>query len=256
MMRNLKLTVAYDGTAFWGFQVQPGELPTIQGNLETGISDLTGEVVRIVGSGRTDAGVHAAGQVVSFMTNSTIPVENWPRALNTRLPIDIRVIAAEEVPPDFHARFSAVAKTYRYLFSISKEPNPVALRYTWWVGRPLNLQAMQEAATVLVGKHDFKSFQTAGSSAQTSVRKVTESRLISTLSGDSLVPGLTGLIAYEITADGFLYNMVRNIVGVLQRIGCGKLKPTDLAEIMAARDRRRAGQLAPAQGLWLQQVWY
>ena len=256
MMRILKLTVAYDGTAFFGFQVQPGDLPTIQGVLEAGIKDLTGEEVRIAGSGRTDSGVHAVGQVVSFQTGSTIPVENWSRALNNRLPADIRVITAEEVAPDFHARFSAVGKTYRYLFSTGKEPNPVALRYTWWVGRPLNVQAMQQAATVLVGRHDFKSFQTVGSSAQTSVRRVTESRLILASNGVSLVPGLTGLIAYEITADGFLYNMVRNIVGVLQRIGCGKLKPTDLAEIMAAQDRRRTGQLAPAQGLWLQQVWY
>lgn len=253
-MGNLKLTVAYDGTGFHGFQVQPN-LRTVQGVLEEGIEDLTGAGPRVTSSGRTDAGVHAVGQVISFQTSVSIPVEKWPKALNTRLPQDVRVLDAQEVSPDFHARYSAKGKMYRYLLATGGGANPVIAKYVWDVGKRLDIDAMEQGAWLLAGEHDFTSFQSAGSTAKTSVRRVTKSQ-ITVDAGSSLFPGIDGLVAYDIAADGFLYNMVRNIMGVLVRVGLGKIGPDEVQEILAGKDRSLAGELAPPQGLWLMRVWY
>ncbi|MBO8126490.1 MAG: tRNA pseudouridine(38-40) synthase TruA [Firmicutes bacterium] len=254
-MRNIKLKVTYDGSCFHGFQVQPG-LTTIQGLLEEGIQALTGETVKVIGSGRTDAGVHALGQVVNFRTTSSIPIARWKPALNSRLPKEVRVIEAQEVPEEFHARYSAVAKSYRYLIVTEAPVNPVLDRYSWRIDKPLDRKAMQEAARLLIGRHDFAAFQTSGSSAQTTIRRVIRSEL-------SLIQGVfppawgeTTVLAYDITADGFLYNMVRNIVGWLVKVGEGTLDVAEAAKIFAAGDRSLVGKPAPACGLWLMEVQY
>ncbi|NLY56050.1 MAG: tRNA pseudouridine(38-40) synthase TruA [Firmicutes bacterium] len=259
-MPNIKLVISYDGTEYHGFQVQPDGIRTIQGVLEETITALTGEAVRLIGAGRTDSGVHALAQVVNFHTTSPIPVERWPIALNNKLPQDIRVLKAEEVPADFHARYSARAKSYRYLIGVAPLPNPLLMRYTWWVGQPLDVPKMAEAAAHFLGKQDFTSFQTAGSSAQTAVRTVYQSqfRVLSGFAGllEPEAPDAGQIVAYDITADGFVYNMVRNIVGLLYRVGLGLIEPAEVPGIIEAKDRSAVGRLAPPQGLWLTKVWY
>ncbi len=259
-MPNIKLVITYDGTEYHGFQIQPGGIRTIQGVLEETIASLAGETVRVIGSGRTDSGVHALAQVVNFSTASSIPPERWVIALNNKLPQDIRVLEAALVPEDFHARYRARAKSYRYLIGVAPQPNPALIRYTWWIGQPLDLPKMSEAATYLLGKQDFASFQTAGSSAQTSVRTIYQSqfRLLSGFSGlmEPECSAAGQIVAYDITADGFLYNMVRNIVGLLHRVGRGQVQPDEVKAIIRARDRSCVGRLAPPQGLWLTKVWY
>jgi len=237
--------VQYDGTGYHGFQRQPG-LVTVQELLEKAIKAITGEEVRVTGAGRTDAGVHARGQVVNFHTAGTIPDERFPFALNSVLPPDVVVVGVERVSPEFHARRNAISKVYRYSVLNRVFPCPFLRRYAYHVPQRLDLPAMMEAAGYLVGRHDFASFRAAGSSARTTIRTLTG--LEWRREGD--------LLHLRAEADGFLYHMVRAIAGTLLEVGRGKLEPEEVRRILEARNRDLAGPTAPAHGLCLEEVRY
>ena len=245
-MRNVALLVAYEGTAYHGFQAQPIHLPTIQSELEKAIQRLTGEQLRITGAGRTDAGVHAAGQVVNFYTTARIPLERWPYALNSVLPDDIVVKTAVDVPEEFHARFAARSKTYRYTIDLLHHPNVFWRRYAYHVGPKLDIAAMQEAAIHLVGEHDFSAFQDTGSNAFSAWRSLRELTLLQE----------GGLLHITISANGFLYHMVRSIVGTLIEVGKGKYASSWVGDVLAKKQRCLAGPTVPPQGLCLKKVVY
>jgi tRNA pseudouridine38-40 synthase len=247
-MRTIKLTLAYDGTAYAGWQAQAGP-PTLQQSLEQAIERITGERLRVNASGRTDSGVHALGQVVSFETDSQLPIEKIERALNAELPRDMAVLVAQEAPPGFHARRHAKRKRYRYVLRDSPTPGVFDRRYAWQVFGRLDDAAMQRAAVALVGEHDFSSFETSGSPRQSNVRTVFAVDVIRTADDPDR-------IWVEVEADGFLYNMVRSIVGTLVAVGRGGQSEGWPAEVLAARDRRAAGKTAPAKGLFLLWVRY
>ena len=245
-MRNVKIVLCYEGTEFAGWQVQPG-LRTIQGEIESALAALEGKAVKVHGSGRTDAGVHAFGQVASFEIENELPLENLERALNHRLPPAIRVLSAEQAPPGFHARHSATAKTYEYRIWRERICPPFERRYVWHLPYPLDERAMIEAAPRFEGERDFRSLATNdGQDKDSTVRTIHRSRL--ERDGPRLV--------YRVRGSGFLYNMVRNIVGTLVEVGRGNLRPVDIEPILEARDRRRAGPTAPAAGLFLVNVEY
>ena len=262
-MRTFKLTIAYDGTAYAGWQLQPGG-PTIQAALEAAIERVTTQRIRTVASGRTDAGVHAVGQVVGFSANTSLEGEVLRRALNANLPGDIAVLEAAEVPAGFHPIRDARRKRYRYIVHDSDVRDVFLRRFAWHYpyGR-LEAAAMQRAAESLVGRHDFRSFQTSGAERKTSVRTVFE---LSVCRGDprgEVLPAAPAearrrpdWIVLEIEADGFLYNMVRAIVGTLTEVGRGARTESWPAEVLVARDRREAGPTAPPQGLFLVKVTY
>lgn len=260
--RNLKLTVAYDGTAFHGFQRQPSRVGrTVQGVLEGRLRQVTGEDVSLLAAGRTDAGVHALGQVVNFKTRSRIPVGSWVKALNAGLPRDVRVVAAEEVAPEFHARYDARGKVYRYVIQTGPVPAVLWRRYAYYVPRPLDVEAMREGGRALLGRHDFRSFQAAGSAVKTTVRTVQRLEWVERpLSAGDLVgldlPGEGQLLVLTVEADGFLYNMVRIIVGLLVEVGLGRRPPEDVARVREAADRKAAALTAPPHGLCLVAVKY
>jgi tRNA pseudouridine38-40 synthase len=273
---NLKLTLAYDGSAFHGWQVQPGK-PTIQGALADAIESLTGEKLLPQGSGRTDAGVHALAQVATFHTASTIPPANIRVVLNDRLPAAIRVLAIGEVPADFHARHSARAKRYHYRIWRGDVVPPFLARYVTHHPYPLNEDAMQQAAALVAGEHDFTSFaavdpdrtarlstggqhlmggphspsfgecgDAANPKHATNIRTIHESRF--ERHADELL--------YIVRGNGFLHHMVRNLVGTFLLAGKGSIAPAEILAILAARDRRAAGPTAPAEGLYLVEVEY
>ncbi len=245
--RNIRLLVEYDGTSYHGFQVQEDtSLPTIQGELEAAITTICGESIRITGSGRTDAGAHALGQVVNFHTSASVPTGRFPIALNSVLPRDIRIRQAESVPLSFHARFDATAKTYLYVVDNRPYSSAFLRNYVYHVPQPLDIAAIKAAAELLVGTMDYASFQSSGSSVKTSVRTVYHLG----------VDPKGGVIRFSIRANGFLYNMVRNIVGTLLEVGKGKLTIEEIPAILAAHDRSQAGPTAPAQGLYLVAVEY
>jgi len=240
---NVKIVLEYDGTNYHGWQRQKNAC-SIQEVLEKAISAITGEKIRITGAGRTDAGVHATGQAASFKTSTRIPLEKLPYAINSRLPDDIVVKSAVEVPEDFHARLSAKAKVYAYTIHNAPFPSPLLRKYTYFFPLPLDTDAMKQAAGLFVGVHDFSAFRAAGSPAKTSVRRV--NRLEVGRSED--------LIRIEIEADGFLYNMVRIISGTLLDVGLHKICPEEVASIIASGERDRAGKTLPPQGLCLLRV--
>ncbi|MFF2484096.1 tRNA pseudouridine(38-40) synthase TruA [Paenibacillus sp. NPDC058071] len=244
-MRNICATVSYDGTHFNGFQSQPYGR-TVQQEIEKAIQMLAGEEIIILGSGRTDAGVHARGQVFNFLTESTIPAERWAIALNTRLPKDIVILEAHEVPEDFHSRRSAKRKTYRYSIDTGKFPNVFERAYAFHHPMPLDDTAMQEGLNHLLGEHDFTSFTSIHSTKPHHVRTVYEAYF------ERQGP----MLHMYITGNGFLYNMVRVIVGTLIHVGQGKLKPADMKRILEGRKRALAGPTAMAHGLMLMQVNY
>jgi tRNA pseudouridine38-40 synthase len=249
-MRNLKLVLAYDGTDFSGWQVQP-ETATIQGALASAIGRVTGEKVLPQGSGRTDAGVHALGQVATFATPSPIPPDNLVIALNDILPPSIRILEAADVPPDFHARKSARAKSYRYRIFRGDICPPFLARYVWHYPYPLDEVAMQEVAGLVVAEHDFTSFA-AVDLERGREEEVSNVRRIFASSwerhGDEFV--------YTVRGSGFLHHMVRNLVGKFLLAGKGTLKAHDLTKILEARSRSAAGATAPASGLCLMSVEY
>ncbi len=267
-MANWKLILMYDGTAFNGWQVQPG-LPTIQGTLQQALASIIGDPITTdtplpQASGRTDSGVHALGQVVSVTLDAPIPAQNLLRALNSTLPPAIRILSANLVPDSFHARHSALSKSYEYrIFERRPEGapdteqtcSPFLAPYVWDCRWPLTLEPMQQAATLLLGTHDFTSFaaadpdltaRTSGSSGPNPVKTL----YTSTLTREE------GLLIYRVTGSGFLHHMVRNLVGTLADVGRGALTPEHLPRILAARNRSAAGPTAPAHGLYLVQVEY
>lgn len=251
MLRYFKLTVAYDGTPYAGWQIQVGR-PTVQGMLERAMARLVKVRVPITGSGRTDSGVHAYGQVASLSTDAwAAPAERLAPALNTKLPADIRVLASEEMPGDFHAIRDATGKRYRYQMQIGGIPDPFEYRYRWHLPGPLDIAAMRQAASLLCGTHDFAGFQASGSVRKTTTRTVRELAVV-----EEQGRGEEQRLAVEIEADGFLYNMVRNIVGSLVVIGHGKEAPEWIQRVLHSGDRRQAGPTAPPQGLFLMYVNY
>ncbi len=260
MKRNLKLTLAYDGSDFAGWQVQPG-LQTIQGTVAEAINRVTREQVSLHGSGRTDAGVHALGQVASFVTSSPIPAANLVIALNDGLPSSIRVLSAEEVAEDFHARKSAKAKTYRYRMCRASVCTPFIARFVYHHPWPLDEQAMKCAAGSVLGMHDFSSF---AASDPDRLRRIAEAE-----DGDDEAPSNVRTIfasefrrdrdelIYEVRGNGFLHHMVRNLVGTFLLVGKGTIAPRDVARIIEAKDRSaNPGSTAPASGLALFSVEY
>jgi len=250
-MRNLRIVLAYDGSEFSGWQVQP-DAATIQGALASAIGRVTGEKVLPQGSGRTDAGVHALAQVATFATESPIPAQNLVKALNDTLPASVRVIEAAEAPLEFHARKSAHAKTYRFRMLRSVICPPFLARYVWHYPYPLDVDAMQRAAGLVIGEHDFTSFAAVDPERGSEGEPISNVRQIFASSWgreeDELV--------YTVRGSGFLHHMVRNLVGTFVLVGKGTLKPEDVAEILAARNRSAAGATAPASGLYLVNVEY
>lgn len=244
--RNIKLVLAYEGTNYAGFQRQRDGIRTIQGTLETAIGKITGQSINLIGAGRTDSGVHANGQVVNFITTSTIDNEKMLQALNAVLPADILVKTVDDVPLDFHARFTAKTKTYSYRI-YNERLRPLFNRnFVYHYKYMLDLNLMVRAAQLLVGTHDFKSFQAVGSSVKSTVRTIHFCEL--TRQGPE--------IKLLINANGFLYHMVRNIVGTLILVGTGRIDLNEIEQILAAKDRSLAGATAPACGLCLEEVVY
>ncbi len=243
-MRCLKLKLAYVGTAYAGWQRQPERL-TVQSVLENALAQVTGERVKTVAAGRTDAGVHALGQIVTCTTHSHLSSDELCRAINACLPPDVCVLDVQEVPPGFHPIRDSIAKRYRYLIQTGSLRDVFAAGRVWHCWYQLDCSRMRHAAQYLLGRHDFRSFQSGGSPRRSTVRELTCLEIESS-------PALAGQrISIEIEADGFLYNMVRNIVGTLVEVGRGKLDPEQIPAILQARDRRRAGPTAPAHGLYL-----
>ena len=245
-MRNIKAVIAYEGTDFHGWQVQPGQR-TIQGEIESVLAELEGAPVNVHGSGRTDAGVHARGQTASFRLANPIPCLNLRLALNHRLPPAIRVLELSEAPEEFHARYSATAKTYEYRIWRGEICPPFVRRTVYHLPYPLDEAEMAAAAPRFEGERDFRSLATNdGEPKESTVRTIFSSRL--GREGEELV--------YRVRGSGFLYNMVRNIVGVLIEVGRGNWSAADVDRILAALDRRAAGPTAPAPGLFLASVEY
>ena len=246
-MKNIQLTLEYDGTNYHGWQSQAlSGKPTIQETVEHAIGKVAHEVVKTNSSGRTDAGVHAFGHVASFKTACSIPPAAWAPALNHLLPLDIRVRTSKEVTNDFHARYSAIGKIYRYRILNRREPTALYRNYAWQVNLPLHVNNIKHASACLVGTHDFSSFRGSGCSAKTPIR--TMKSVLIKRSGEFL--------EFWFEADAFLQYMVRNITGTLVEIGLGRFKPEDMQEILLSRDRTNAGRTAPSQGLYLMSVKY
>ena len=250
-MRNLKIVLAYDGSEFSGWQVQP-DAATVQGTLASAIGRLTGEKVLPQGSGRTDAGVHALAQVATFATESPIPAQNLVKALNDILPASIRVIEVAEAPLEFHARKSAHAKTYRYRIYREAICPPFLARYVWHYPFPLDEDAMQRAAGFVIGEHDFTSFAAVDPERRREDEITSKVRqiLASTWKREDEE------LVYLVRGNGFLHHMVRNLVGTFVLVGKGTLRPGDITDILAARNRSAAGATAPASGLYLVSVEY
>lgn len=242
-MRNLKLTLEYDGTGFSGWQVQRKER-TVQGVLEEALGRLLGERIRVVGAGRTDAGVHALGQVANFKTENPMPAGRIERALEGMLPEDVAVRKVEEVPPDFHARFSAKARRYRYKIYLRRKA--VGRQYGWFVPYKLDLRRMEEAAGEILGEHDFSAFCIASSVPERPICKVSEA-------GWSVGDGE---VQFEMVADRFLHGMVRLLVGTMVEVGRGKLPVDAVGRALASGDRKFVGPSAPPCGLFLVEVMY
>ena len=262
-MSRFRITVAYDGTDFVGWQRQAAGV-SIQGLLEDALAELDEAAVTVIGAGRTDAGVHALGQVAAFTLTRTIAADVVVRALNVRLPLSVRVLAAEEVPPDFHPQFAATSKTYRYRIWNSDVVSPFERLYAWHLFGALDAAAMNEAARMLEGTHDFAAFQAAGSDVATTEREIFSSRVIAGLNPATAVGTESGaglqpcdpLIVYEVAGSGFLRHMVRIVVGSLVDVGRGRQPVEWIGAAIASRDRTVAGPTAPPHGLFLVGVDY
>ena len=261
---NIRLTLAYDGTDYVGWQVQPRGR-TVQGELETAIKDLSGESVRVLAAGRTDSGVHALGQVANFRSDFDIESKQWRPALQSKLPPDVVVLESRAVNDDFHATYSARSKRYRYVIRQAMAESPFLRRYAWRLSSELDIEAMHAAAQELLGTQDFRCFESHWPNKATSVRTVLDARWETTghwpvWSQDSIIRAVPEsgerFLCFEIAADGFLYNMVRAIVGTLVEVGRGKRSRENIREIIAAQDRSQAGETAPAHGLYLASVTY
>ncbi|HLE42008.1 MAG TPA: tRNA pseudouridine(38-40) synthase TruA [Nitrospirota bacterium] len=247
MQRNIKLILEYEGTNYHGWQSQAGSgRKTVQETVERAIRELGHEEASLFSSGRTDAGVHALGHVANFITTMTIPPEAWAPALNHILPSDIRVLWSEEVSLDFHARYSASGKTYKYVILNRHAPSALHRNRAWHVPVKLNLPAMKRAAKYFLGTHDFSAFRASACSAKSPVRSL--KTLMIKKEGD--------FIEILLAADAFLQHMARNIVGTFVEVGLGRFKSEEVKRILATKDRRLAGRTAPPQGLYLVEVYY
>jgi tRNA pseudouridine38-40 synthase len=248
IIRNIRLTIEYDGTDYCGWQVQSrnSSKKSIQAVIEKALQKILQEKIKLIGSGRTDAGVHALAQVANFRTKAKIPATNLQKALNSILPDDISIFKAEDVKPDFHSRFSAKSKIYRYTILNRSYPSALSRNTAYFFTYPLNVKLMQKESRVLLGRHNFKSFQLTQKQEKNPVRTIEQIR----------VQKKADLIHIDIEADGFLYNMVRSIAGTLIEIGRGKLAPGSLKRILFAKNRKFAGPTALARGLCLLEVKY
>ena len=244
-MRNIKLTIEYDGKPYNGWQKQPNK-PNIQGEIERAIYNITKEEVDLIGSGRTDAGVHALGQVANFKTNSNIPIEKLALAINSQLKNSIIIKKAEEVDERFHSRYNAKHKTYRYIINNSPCGTAIYRNLEYCFPIKLDVAKMQEAAKYFEGEHDFKAFKSSGTSAKNSVRTIYNASVKQ--KGEKII--------IELTGNGFLYNMVRIISGTLLDVGLQKIKPEEIKNIIEEKDRQKAGKTLPAHGLYLVEVKY
>ena len=245
-MRNIKLVIEYDGKDFNGWQKQPTKL-NIQGEIEKAIKQITGEDVDLTASGRTDAGVHALGQVANFKTNSNIPIEKIPIALNSNLKKSIVIKSAEEVEERFHSRLNCKRKTYRYIINNSKYGTAIYRNLETHIPMKLDIQKMQQAVKYFEGEHDFKAFKASGTSSKSSVRTIYKAEVIDV--GNER-------IYIELTGNGFLYNMVRIIAGTLVEVGFGNIEPEQIKDIIESKKRENAGKTLPPQGLYLIKVEY
>lgn len=245
-MRNIKLVLEYDGTNYAGWQRQKNAL-TIQQVLEEALYKLTGEKITVIGAGRTDSGVHARGQVANFLTASRIPAERFSFALNSVLPWDIRALDSHEVPHEFHARYWAKAKHYRYSIWVRPHAPAIGRNYYYHVPDSLDVDAMKAATRYIIGTHDFKAFQSTGSSAKNTVRTIYEAYW-------TWEPPC--YLYFDIKGNGFLYNMVRILVGTFIEIGRHKMSESDIRQALESGDRNKAGPTAPAHGLCLEKVYY
>ena len=244
-MKRIKLTIAYDGTNYCGWQIQPNGI-TVEEVLNKALKKLTGEDILVIGASRTDSGVHALGNVAVFDTETTIPADRIAMALNQRLPEDIVITKSEEVPLDFHPRYCNCSKTYEYHIINTRIPDPTRRLTNYFVSYELNPDNMRKAASYLVGEHDFVSFCNVRTDVKNTVRTITALDILQ--DGDE--------ITIRITGNGFLYNMVRIIVGTLIRVGRGFYEPEKVKEILEAKDRKAAGVTAPAHGLMLVEIRY
>jgi tRNA pseudouridine38-40 synthase len=263
-VRTLKITLAYDGTEFVGWQRQSDGV-SVQAALEDALARIHGAPVSVAGAGRTDAGVHAAGQVASVALDTPHDTATLRRALNAMLPDAVRVLGVEDAAPDFHARFGAVSKTYHYRIANGPVASPFLRRWSWHVPWTLDVEAMRDAARRLEGEHDFAAFQSSGTDVRTSVRRIDVSRLVDAAGarGAALGPGdcpqveIDGrLLVYQVEGTGFLRHMVRAIAGTLVEVGSGRATPEGVTELLDRRDRALAGPTAPASGLCLARVTY
>ncbi len=244
-MRNIKLTIEYDGKDYEGWQKQPKKL-NIQGEIEKAIQTVTGQEVELIGSGRTDAGVHAFAQVANFKIDTEFPLEKMAIAFNSQLKKSIRIKAAEEVEESFHSRYHCHKKTYAYIIDNSDQGTAVYRNITYHVPQQLNVEAMQKAANYLVGEHDFASFKSSGTSSKSSVRTIFVAQVLKEQER----------VVIQLTGNGFLYNMVRIIAGTLVEIGKGEKQPEEMEKILQAKDRSLAGKTLPPHGLFLMNVEY
>ncbi len=263
--RNLRLRIAYDGSAYQGWQIQKHG-PSIQEEIERAIHSMTGEQTCVECSGRTDAGVHAVGQIANFKTNSRLPTDRFRLGLRSYLPPDIVILEVEDVPLTFHARFQAKRKRYRYLVDNHPAPLPFLKKYAWHYHVPLDVEAMHESSQALLGTHDFRSFESHWPNKLTSIRTIFDISVRS-LAGwpmwhqpgmltDPLPEPEGGYICLDVMGDGFLYNMVRSIMGTLVNVGRGKSPRNEMHRVLTSLDRGQGGMTAPAHGLYLVGVEY
>ncbi|RFU68596.1 tRNA pseudouridine(38-40) synthase TruA [Peribacillus saganii] len=245
-MQKYKCTISYDGTLFSGYQVQPNKR-TIQSEIEKALGKMhKGQEIKITASGRTDAGVHAKGQVFHFQSPLAIPLPNWEKGLNAMLPDDISVLDIEQAASDFHARFDAVGKEYRYFLSRAEKRDPFSRNYAYYYPFPLNYDVIREAAQLFIGTHDFTSFCSAKTEVVDKIRTIREIEFYE--EDDKLI--------FKFVGNGFLYNMVRIIMGTLLEAGSGKKSPAEMRDILDKKDRGAAGKTAPGHGLYLWKVHY
>ena len=263
MTRNIALTIEYSGVNYSGWQIQQNA-PTVQGAVERALSELCGEDIRVNGCSRTDAGVHADNFVLNFYTDSTIPAARFPAALSAFLPGDVAAKSAREVPASFHARYDAAGKTYRYLIHLSPLPSALLWKRVWHVKLPelsslsettlaRRLAKVNTAAAHFIGTHDFTAFRAEGSNVKSTVRTISRAE-VTVIPPSVTVP--CPLLCFEITGDGFLYNMVRIMAGTLMEVYKGKLAPSSIPAIIESKDRTQAGMTAPPDGLYLHEVFY
>lgn len=244
-MKNIRIKIEYDGTNYFGWQVQKDRV-TVQGTLEEAIASLTKEKIKLIGCSRTDTGVHAKEYVANFFTSSTVPSDKFREALNSRLPKDIVILESKEVSENFHARYNSKGKKYIYTIYNRKQPCAIYRNYMYSFSRELQLDKMEHACKYIIGTHDFTAFKTKGSSVKSSVRNINE----------LYINKKENIIKIAVSADGFLYNMVRIIVGTLLDVGTGKIEPEYVKKIIDSKDRTKAGKVVPACGLCLEEVFY